>query len=171
MKGELDAQKPKAYVLRGEVEGVRMAESGNEEVRGQSDCSLQLLKGNYKDNGAKHTFVRPDDTPRSCGQLGRFSSDITKNFLTSSRAGKGQQVSIFGGFQSLARESHSRLDISHSPTQGRSLDPPSRPFPPAPPGLWDLVILNQGQVGRGSEQPDLMVDVPDHCKGVVLDGL
>ena len=29
----------------------------------------------------------------------------------------------------------------------------------------------QGQVGRGSEQPDLVVDVPAHCKGVGLDDL
>ncbi|KAK4819013.1 hypothetical protein QYF61_024129 [Mycteria americana] len=29
----------------------------------------------------------------------------------------------------------------------------------------------QGQVGRGSEQPDLVEDVPAHCKGVGLDDL
>jgi len=29
----------------------------------------------------------------------------------------------------------------------------------------------QGQVGRGSEQPDLVEDVPAHCRGVGLDGL
>jgi len=29
----------------------------------------------------------------------------------------------------------------------------------------------QGQVGRGSEQPGLVEDVPAHCKGVGLDGL
>jgi len=29
----------------------------------------------------------------------------------------------------------------------------------------------QGQVGRGSEQPGLAVDVPAHCKGVELDDL
>jgi len=29
----------------------------------------------------------------------------------------------------------------------------------------------QGQVGRGSEQPDLVEDVPAHCRGVGLDDL
>ena len=29
----------------------------------------------------------------------------------------------------------------------------------------------QGQAGRGSEQPDLVEDVPAHCWGVGLDGL
>jgi len=29
----------------------------------------------------------------------------------------------------------------------------------------------QGQVGRGSEQPDPVEDVPAHCGGVRLDGL
>ena len=29
----------------------------------------------------------------------------------------------------------------------------------------------QGQVGQGSEQPDLVEDVPAHCRGVGLDGL
>jgi len=29
----------------------------------------------------------------------------------------------------------------------------------------------QGQVGRGSEQPDATEDVPAHCRGVGLDGL
>jgi len=29
----------------------------------------------------------------------------------------------------------------------------------------------QGQTGQGSEQPDLAVDVPVHCRGVGLDGL
>jgi len=29
----------------------------------------------------------------------------------------------------------------------------------------------KGQVGRGSEQPDLVKDVPAHCMGVGLDGL
>ena len=29
----------------------------------------------------------------------------------------------------------------------------------------------QGQVGRGSEQPDLVEDVPAYCWGVGLDGL
>ena len=29
----------------------------------------------------------------------------------------------------------------------------------------------QGQVGRGSEQPGLVEDVPAHCRGVGLDGL
>ena len=29
----------------------------------------------------------------------------------------------------------------------------------------------QGQVRPGSEQPDLAVDVPVHCRGVGLDGL
>ena len=29
----------------------------------------------------------------------------------------------------------------------------------------------QGQVGRGSEQPDLVEDVPAHCGGVGLDDL
>ena len=29
----------------------------------------------------------------------------------------------------------------------------------------------QGQVGRGSEQPDLLEDVPAHCRGVGLDDL
>lgn len=44
VEGELDGQKPTAYVLQGQVEGVRMLESGKEEVKGQSNCSLQLLK-------------------------------------------------------------------------------------------------------------------------------
>jgi len=29
----------------------------------------------------------------------------------------------------------------------------------------------QGQVGRGSEQPDVVADVPAHCRGVGLDDL
>jgi len=29
----------------------------------------------------------------------------------------------------------------------------------------------QGQVGRGSEQPDLVEDVPAHCRGIGLDDL
>jgi len=29
----------------------------------------------------------------------------------------------------------------------------------------------QGQVGRGSEQPGLVENVPAHCRGVVLDDL
>ena len=29
----------------------------------------------------------------------------------------------------------------------------------------------QGQVGQGSEQPDLVEDVPAHCRGVGLDDL
>jgi len=29
----------------------------------------------------------------------------------------------------------------------------------------------QGQVGRGSEKPDLVEDVPAHCRGVGLDDL
>ena len=29
----------------------------------------------------------------------------------------------------------------------------------------------QGQAGQGSEQPDLVVDVPGHCSGVGLDDL
>jgi len=29
----------------------------------------------------------------------------------------------------------------------------------------------QGQVGQDSEQPDLVVDVPAHCRGVGLDDL
>jgi len=29
----------------------------------------------------------------------------------------------------------------------------------------------QGQVGRGSEQPDLVENVPAHCRGVGLDDL
>ena len=29
----------------------------------------------------------------------------------------------------------------------------------------------QGQAGQGSEQPDLAVSVPVHCRGVVLDDL
>jgi len=29
----------------------------------------------------------------------------------------------------------------------------------------------QGQVGWGSEQPDLVEDVPAHCRGVGLDDL
>jgi len=29
----------------------------------------------------------------------------------------------------------------------------------------------QGQVGGGSEKPDLVEDVPAHCRGVGLDGL
>jgi len=29
----------------------------------------------------------------------------------------------------------------------------------------------QDQGGRGSEQPDLVEDVPAHCRGVGLDGL
>ena len=29
----------------------------------------------------------------------------------------------------------------------------------------------QGQVGQGSEQPDLVADVPAHCRGVGLDDL
>jgi len=29
----------------------------------------------------------------------------------------------------------------------------------------------QGQVGRGSQQPDLVKDVPAHCRGVGLDDL
>jgi len=29
----------------------------------------------------------------------------------------------------------------------------------------------QGQVGRGSEQPGLVEDVPAHCRGVRLDDL
>jgi len=29
----------------------------------------------------------------------------------------------------------------------------------------------QGQVGRGSEQPDPLEDVPAHCRQVGLDGL
>jgi len=29
----------------------------------------------------------------------------------------------------------------------------------------------QGQAGRGSEQPDLLVDVPAHCRGVGHDDL
>jgi len=29
----------------------------------------------------------------------------------------------------------------------------------------------QGQVGRGSEHPDPVEDVPAHCRGVGLDGL
>ena len=29
----------------------------------------------------------------------------------------------------------------------------------------------QGQAGRGSEQPDLVEDVPAHCRGVGLDDL
>ena len=28
-----------------------------------------------------------------------------------------------------------------------------------------------GQVGQGSEQPDLVVDVPAHCRGVGLDAI
>ena len=30
---------------------------------------------------------------------------------------------------------------------------------------------HSGQSGRGSEQPDLVADVPAHCRGVGLDGL
>lgn len=115
VEGELDGQKPTAYVLQGQVEGARMAGSRKEEVKGQSNCSLQLLKGSYKDDGAKHTFVRPGDIARSHGQelqFGRFSSDIRKSLLISSSVGKGQQVSIIGDFQSLARESHSRPDLT-----------------------------------------------------------
>lgn len=114
VEGELDGQKPTVYVLQGQVEGVRMVGSGKEEAKGQSNCSPQLLKVSYKDDRAKHNFVRPDDTARSRGQelqFGRFSSDIRKSFLISSSAGKGQQVSIIGGFQSLPRESHSRPDL------------------------------------------------------------
>lgn len=47
MEGELDGQKPTAYVLQGQVEGVRMVGSGKEEVKGQSNCSQ--LKGSFMD--------------------------------------------------------------------------------------------------------------------------
>jgi len=35
----------------------------------------------------------------------------------------------------------------------------------------DVISLEMilGQAGPGSEQPDLAVDVPVHCRGVVLD--
>lgn len=59
--------------------------------------------------------MRPDDTAKrrvQALQFGRFLSDIRKSFFISSSAGKGQQVSIIGGFQSLARESHSRPDLT-----------------------------------------------------------
>ena len=34
-----------------------------------------------------------------------------------------------------------------------------------------LETLSQGQVGRGSEQPDLAEGIPAHCRGAGLDGL
>jgi len=47
--------------------------------------------------------------------------------------------------------------------------------------LWNILLKRggrcpmpgniQGQVGWGSEQPDLVEDVPTHCRGVVLDDL
>lgn len=81
VEGELDGQKPTAYVLQGQVEGVWMVGSGKKKLKGQSNCSLQLLKGSYKDDGAKHTFLKPDVTTRSQElQFGRFSSGIRKSF-------------------------------------------------------------------------------------------
>jgi len=32
-------------------------------------------------------------------------------------------------------------------------------------------VNTEGQVGRGSEQPDLVEDVPPHCRGVELHDL
>lgn len=67
----------------------------------------------------------PGDTARSHSQelqLGRFSSDIRKSFLISSRTGKGRQGSSIGGFQSLDREIHGRPELRcNSPV----LDPPT----------------------------------------------
>lgn len=76
--------------------------SGKAELKGQSNCSLQLLKGSYKDDGAKHTFPKPDDTASS--QELQFGKGIRKRFLISSSVGKGQQVSTTADSQSLAEK-------------------------------------------------------------------
>ena len=38
-------------------------------------------------------------------------------------------------------------------------------------GGCPIPVDTQGQAGRGSEQPDLAVSVPVHCREVGLDGL
>lgn len=55
-----------------------------EESKGQFNCNLQNLKGNYKTGGPSVFFVMKDSTVRTCGHrtcLGSFSLDIRKTFF------------------------------------------------------------------------------------------
>lgn len=97
----------------------------------QPNSSYNYLKGGYKDSGDEPFLVVAESIRRSNGhnfQVRTFTLDISKKFFIERvtqhwiRPLGEAVVSILGGFQDLARQSHSQACTGDSPALSRRVE-------------------------------------------------